>query len=535
MISKKNLLALLPLFLIVLLAAVLRLWHLGLVPISMSDDEIRISYTAYSLAHTGRDAFGNFLPAVFHIEQGSSGAQVPFYLSALFFLFLPLNPFTARLPFALASIASVILLYFVVKKLVNNNLIALFSSFVFAVSVWDLQLSRFVIEINLAIFFYILAIALFIYFPRKTKFFLLSMFFFFIASYAYAGTKILVIPILFILAWYKFKELGKKHLWLIILTLFLALGSFAYLSATQGASQYWSAGGAPFFFLDKQQTALNVELERRATNEPKIIQTLYHNKFTYWTKTFATNYLTAFSPQYLFLDQEASGIYSIWGRGELYLFEAPLLFIGLFYLFWKKRREFCLILCLLLISPLPSALGVNSPTWTARSGLMPLWLSVFVGAGIYFLVTFCKRKELKYLIFAVIVCCYLYSVTGYVAQYYYDWSQTNAKYFSKSTQDLVFKITKYQKEGKNVIVSGATDNTFLHYAFYNQLDPKLVQANINKTPIKFANFAFYEDCLSQIPQTVTYIAQVNCNYTATPSAKIKFYDSVETVWNIYEK
>jgi 4-amino-4-deoxy-L-arabinose transferase-like glycosyltransferase len=535
MLSKKNLLTLLPLLLIVLLASVLRLWHLGQVPISMSDDEIRISYTAYSLAHTGKDVFGNFLPAVFRLDGASASAQLPFYLSALFFLVLPLTAFAARLPFALASIGSVILLYAVVKKLFNNHLIALFSAFVLSVSVWSLQLSRFVIEINIAVFFYILAIALFIYFPRKTKFFLLSMLFFFLASYAYAGTKIVVIPILFVLVWYKFKELGKKHLLLILLTLVLALGSFAYLSVTQGAAKYMSAGGVPFFFLDKQQTAISVELQRRASNEPQLIKTLYHNKFSYWTKTFAANYLTAFSPQYLFLDQEASGIYSIWGRGEQYLFELPLLLVGLFYLFWKKRKEAFLILGLLLIAPLPSALGAGSATWTARSGLMPLWLSVFVGAGIYFLVTFFKKRPYQYLVLAIIALIYVYSVGGYISQYYYDWSQTNAKYFSKSTQDLVHLVNKYQKQGKDVIVSGATQNTFLHYAFYNRLDPRLVQVNISKTPIKFANFTFQYGCLPEIPQQLTYIALVDCKYKQKPTSQIKAYDSSETVWNIYEK
>jgi 4-amino-4-deoxy-L-arabinose transferase-like glycosyltransferase len=534
MFSKKNLLVLLPLFLIIVLASVLRLYQLGQVPISMSDDEIRISYTAYSLAHTGKDVLGNFLPTVFHIDGSSTGAQVPFYVSAFFFLFLPLTSFVARLPFALASIGSVICLYFVVKKLFSNNLIALFSAFVLAVSVWNIQLSRFVIEINLAIFFYILATFLFLYFPKKTKFFLLSMLFFFFASYAYAGTKILLIPILLVLAWYKFKELSKKHLLLILLTFFLAFGSFAYLSATQQATRF-SNGTVPFFFLDKQQTALSVELSRRVSNEPNLIKTLYQNKFSYWTKTFTTNYLTAFSPQYLFLNQEASGIYSIWGRGELYLFELPLLLVGLFYLFGKKRKEFYLILGLLLISPLPSALATGTPTWTARSGIMPLWLSIFVGAGIYCLVTLFKRKQLRSLIFAVIALFYIYSVVGYVSQYYYDWSRTNAKYFSKSTQDLVQTINKYQRAGEKVIVSGGTQNIFLQYAFYNQLDPKLVQTNISKLPIKFANFTFQANCLAQIPQDMIYISQASCSYSATPSATIKAYAGSEVVWNIYEK
>ena len=286
--------------------------------------------------------------------------------------------------------------------------------------------------------------------------------------------------------------------------------------------------------MNKQQTALSVELERRASVEPQPIKTAYHNKFTYWTRTFTTNYLIAFSPQYLFLNQESSGIYSLWGRGQLYIFELPLILIGVFCLFIKKRREFYLILLLLLISPLPSAIGVNTPTWASRSDFMLFWLSILTGAGIYYLLIFPRKKVYRYLVLGIIALFYLYAVVGYLSQYYYDWSRTNAKYFSKSTKDLVYKIKYFEAKNRQVVVSGATVNTFIHYAFYNQLDPSLVQANINKKPIRYANFIFQESCMTKIPKNIVYIAQANCKYEATPSSQIKVYNGPEVIWNIYE-
>lgn len=542
MLSRKFLLGLLPLILIILLASVLRLWLLGSVPISFSDDEIREVYSAYSIAHSGKDVFGNFLPLVFKMDGANTFGQVPIYISSVFFFFLPLNPLAARLPFALSGIFSVLFIYFIVKKIFDNNKIALLSAFVLSVCVWDLQLTRFAIETDIAMLMYLIGVCLFVYSDKKMKLFLLSMLFFFLGFYSYAAFKITLIPIMGILAWYRFRSLTKKHFFIILTTVVLAFGSFWYLSVTQNAASYSAVNGNFFFFQDKQTTSQTVELERRASNEPSFIKSLYHNKFTYWGRTFLTNYLTIFSPQYLFLNQEASGIYSIWGRGEFYVFELPLFLIGAFYLFLKKRKGFYLALALLLVSPLPSALGIGSPTWTSRSGFTLFWLCIFIGAGIYYLISMPKKTYYKYLSLSIILLFYGYSLTGYLSQYYFDWSRVNARYFSKSTKDLVEKINSYQSQGKHVIVSGATGNTFLHLAFYNKIDPSIVQKIYNNKPIIFKNVVLMENCwvntgspYDNIRAGNVYISKVSCEYKATPSAQIKEHAGSETVWNIYEK
>jgi len=530
------------LLIIIVLASFLRLYNLGNVPTGMTDDEIRETYTAYSIAHTGKDVFGNFLPVVFKIDGASTWGPVLVYIKTPFSLLLPLNSFTARFPYALAAIFSVILFYFIVKKLFNDK-IAIASSFALSASVWQIQLARFVIEADISLTLYLLGIFIYLYSKNKTRFIVLSMVVFFLAFYGYSAFKIFFLPLMLILAWYKFKELGKKHLLIVLTTVLLAFGSYGFLSITQNAASYVSPGGVPFFFLDKQKTSLSVELERRASNEPQIIETLYHNKFTYWFRIAATNYLTAFSPQYLFLDQEASGIYSIWGRGEMYIFELPLLIFGFLYLFTKKRKEFYLVLLLLLISPLPSALGVGTPTWTSRSAFMVFWLYVFVGAGIYYLITGFKKLRFRYLVLAIVLILYTYSVIGYLMQYYYDWSRVNSKYFATTTKDLVYTTNKYIKEGKKVIISGVRPVEFLHFAFYNKIDPKIVQSKINQFPIEFDNVTLTKECFISssknpyelIQPNTVYISNVSCKYKEKPVSKITTYKNEEVMWNIYLK
>ena len=142
------------LLIIIALASFLRLYNLGTVPVSMTDDEIRETYTVYSIAHTGKDVFGNFLPAVFKIDGANTWGPVLVYIKTPFSLLLPLNSFTARFPYALSSVLSIILFYLIIKKLFNDK-IALVSSFALSVSVWNIQLSRIVIETNISVFLYI--------------------------------------------------------------------------------------------------------------------------------------------------------------------------------------------------------------------------------------------------------------------------------------------------------------------------------------------------------------------------------------------
>lgn len=527
---------------IIALASILRFYNLGNVPVGMTDDEIRETYTAYSIAHTGKDVFGNFLPVVFKIDGASTWSPVVVYLKAPFSLLLPLNSFTARFPYALSAVFSVILFYFIVRKLFNDK-IAIVSSLALSVSVWQIQLARFVIETDISLTLYLLGILIYLYSKNKTRLIVLSMVVFFLAFFGYSAFKVFFLPLMLVLVWYKFKTLGKKHFLIILITILLAFSSYGFLILTKNASTYTGSGGNAFFFQDKQKTSLSVELERRASNEPQIIETLYHNKFTYWFRIAAANYLTGFSPQYLFLDQEASGIYSIWGRGEMYIFELPLFIIGFLYLFTKKRKEFYLVLFLLLVSPLPSALGIGTPTWTSRSAFMVFWLYVFVGAGIYYLLTFKIRQNYRYLILVVILFIYAYSVLGYVFQYYYDWSRINSKYFSVTTKDLVNTTNKYTKEGKKVIISGARPVDFLHFAFYNKMDPETVQSKINKFPIEFDNVTLTQGCLINslddpyklIPSGTVYISNALCRYKVKPVSQIATYQNEQVMWNIYLK
>ena len=90
----------LPLILILLLAAVLRLGAISSFPSGFNADEAALGYNAYSLLLTGRDEHGNILPV--NLESfGDYKPALYSYLLVPLVRFLGLTVFAVRLPSAL--------------------------------------------------------------------------------------------------------------------------------------------------------------------------------------------------------------------------------------------------------------------------------------------------------------------------------------------------------------------------------------------------------------------------------------------------
>jgi len=529
------------LVLIITLAVSLRLYQLGKVPVSMSDDEIRETVSSYSLWQTGRSVTGESYPLSFFLDDYTF-TPVPIYLSAPFVGVLGLNMFSARLPYALMGILTVIAVYLLVKRLLKKEMPAILSAFVLAISVWHLQMSRFAVETTFALFFYTIGVYFFLGIEEKKhqlRSISLAAISFFLAFHSYNATKIIYLPLLFILCIYEIRYLWRYRLTFatIIFSVLFTAGSFFYMAKTQNAARH---GGQLFFFQDLKKAAWEVELKRRATKLPHTLSIIYYNKLTYWSDVFFHQYFYAFSPQYLFTDQEANRIYSVGGgRGSLYLVEAPLIILGLLGLSLLAKKQIWLILGALVISPLPSALSSGSPSYGMRSSFMLPWLAMLTASGICYLWTTIKPKLWRLIILIIIAIIYLYLFTGYLTYYYYDWALIGAKYYSKSTKDMIMKVQKESKTQNNILITSAP-NTILHYAFYKQIPANLIQVSYLKQEFIDKNVRFVNSCLGITREDLRHLLLSNSLYLTSalcypdipPDEKISTDDG-ESIWHLF--
>ena len=113
----------------VLTAATVLLYctYLRYAPIHLAHDEVIYALTARSVALTGRDLNGEFLPALFHIisRYGSYYVTpVVIYVTAALLKFLPFTEAIFRMPSALIGVANVVLTYLVAGRVFKRESIA---------------------------------------------------------------------------------------------------------------------------------------------------------------------------------------------------------------------------------------------------------------------------------------------------------------------------------------------------------------------------------------------------------------------------
>lgn len=118
---------------ITVLAAVLRIWRLGTVPLGLHGDEAWTGLDARRVLSEGW--IGVYVPSAVGQPAG------PLYFTALLFKFMPQTTFTLRFSMALFGVATIPLIYAAVAVMFNRT-VAAFSSLLLAVMMWHLHLSR---------------------------------------------------------------------------------------------------------------------------------------------------------------------------------------------------------------------------------------------------------------------------------------------------------------------------------------------------------------------------------------------------------
>src|SRR3989344_517563 len=145
------------LFLIIILAATLRIYRLDSAPPSLSWDETAVGYNAWTIANWGRDEYGKVFPAFFK-SFSDDKHPVHIYATAVSVKLLGLSEFSTRLPSALFGILNVLLIFFLAKLMFSSEILGLFASVLLTISPYNIHFSRFNHEANFALFFFMLGL-----------------------------------------------------------------------------------------------------------------------------------------------------------------------------------------------------------------------------------------------------------------------------------------------------------------------------------------------------------------------------------------
>jgi len=286
------------LFLIVILAFILRFYSLDTLP-ALNADEAAIGYNAYSLIQTGKDEHGNPWPIHFQ-SFNDYKPGLYFYIVLPFVKFFGLNVWSVRAPAAFLGVLTVLVIYFLVKEIFKEERLALISSLFLAISPWHIHFSRGGWEVNVATFFITLGVFLFLKGLKNPRFYFLSAITLVLSLYTYHAARI-VVPLLGLGLGITFwKELLKNKKFIVSaaflgVIILIPLG----LDFTKGGAASRAAGVG--LFADPGPKSRIEEQRNEHGDFASPVAKIFHNKAVNYGLAFLENWGKHYWGEFLFL------------------------------------------------------------------------------------------------------------------------------------------------------------------------------------------------------------------------------------------
>jgi 4-amino-4-deoxy-L-arabinose transferase-like glycosyltransferase len=468
-----------------LLGFMLRIVNISSRPIGFTPDEASFGYDAYSLLKTGRDQWGKPFPLVLR-SFGDFKPALYAYLAIPSVAAFGLNEFAVRMPNVIIGSLAIIIVYFLVLELfrdnkfgINHYLLAVASSFLLVISPWHIPLSRGAFEANLTVLFLSLGIYLFLKGLNKPWLFILSVFILGLNLFSYHSARLITpLIIIYLLVWKKdglkilFNHKDNKLI-LAVSTLILVVslavaGWFLLSSARTGDIAIFNPTDKWFSVSEKRYKATLMGL-------PDYISRLFTNKITYSVKIFINNYLSYFSPQYLFTQGVSEWTYGmIAGRGALYLIEAVFILFAIWYIVKTKQiklRAINFLLFWILISVIPAALTKGVGYAGNRTAIMMPAIQILSAYGGCILFEQLSKKVGKKIIVSLFLFCLGFSLIGFIEEYFFQAPVSAAGAMLYGRKEAFKFIKNIEKDYQTIIVSRSLSEPHIHVAFYFKWDP----------------------------------------------------------------
>ncbi|MEK7129536.1 MAG: glycosyltransferase family 39 protein [Patescibacteria group bacterium] len=456
---------------IVLLAFILRIYRISDVPPALSLDEVSIGYNAYSILITGADEYGTKLPLLLRAYDDWRPAFYVYLVVPSIKLF-GLTPFGVRLPSVLAGTLTILLTYFLVLELfgrtqipehndqqgkksfighwvLSSGFLAVLSALLLAISPWHIYLSRLSHEVNLGLTFIVLGVYSFFRAIGNKKhvwWTVVSAVAFGLSLNSYQSQKIIA-PVLVIslglLYWKQLVEKKKQLIISVFIGLFIAL---------------------PIIIVNLQPGAL---IRLRATsafpeNQRKITS----------VQIFVSNYISHFRPAWLFAGGDRES-HKVPGLGLMYIWEAPLIILGMFWLlrsgFDARLKAF--ILLWLFSAPLPAAITTQAPHAMRSFTFLPVWQIL---AAMGFVTLWKKPAMYAWMVLGVLTV----GSSGYFAKQYFEvFPRTQSNSFQYALTKAIPVALDRESQYERVVFSNSNNlyQSYMFFLFYSRYDPELYQ------------------------------------------------------------
>ncbi|KKQ96400.1 MAG: hypothetical protein UT23_C0032G0002 [Candidatus Woesebacteria bacterium GW2011_GWA1_39_12] len=268
--------------------------------------EASIGYNAYAISTHLIDEWGDKLPLHFR-AFGEFKLPVYIYTTSFFVKLFGLSTTTIRLPAVLYSLGILFFTYLLIRKVIGKDWIGIISSLLLCISPWFFVFSRTGYEATAGLFFFLLGIYLLLQVARNKFYFLFATLSFILSFYSYNSFRI-IIPI-----------------WFVVLLGFMA-------ADFKKAKRYWVVLAISLFIFVISLIPVWKLIRYDAGSSRLAVVSLERKS------DFFKNYFSHFSPEFLFFKGDGNSRSQIPGHGQLYLIEAPFVFLGVWVILKSKKN-----------------------------------------------------------------------------------------------------------------------------------------------------------------------------------------------------
>ncbi len=444
-----------PIIYIFLLGLFLRFYSLGNNPAGFFRDEAAKGYNAYCLLKTGQDIDGYSWP-IFTRELATFNSAFYSYLIIPFIVLFGLTETAVRFPAALAGSLTILSTYWLVKQTFDKRT-AVISTFLLAVCPWHLVFSRWANQGILLPLFITLALGSFVKYiqnENKRYWLFLSFSFFGISLYTYDIEKLFLVflwlGLFFIYQKELFSNPKRVRTFLISILLFLIISSplLAYqLTHIKGMSRF-----------------TRISIFNLPGTPDKILQ------------IFFKDWLAHYSPAFLFLTGDANIRHSMLHTGQLYLFEFPLILIGIYALGRIHKNSDVLLLYWLFIFPIPSSLTYEGIPHALRAICALPIFSILSAVGLiktidYFKIEFGSLKQIKQWIFALFLFLSLFNIGFCLTEHFLQYPAASAQAFQYGMKEAVDYAESVKGKYEKIVVFPSLGFPEIFFLFYTRHIP----------------------------------------------------------------
>ncbi|MFH1788617.1 MAG: glycosyltransferase family 39 protein [Candidatus Altiarchaeota archaeon] len=439
---------LISLSIILLVSAFFRIHNLSINPNGFYHDEASNGYDAYSILETGRDRYGVLFP-LFTRSFGDYDDTLYRFITAPFTGVFGLNEFAVRLPAAIIGVLTVFVVYLLSKELFDKK-VAFLSAFLLAVNPWHVQFSRAGYGTIMWPFFFCIGLFFFEKSLRNQRYLIYSASAFAITLNTYMAARVFIPLFVFGLTLMHWKRLKKIKSSILIASAIIFSLIFLY------DFQHWMT-------------------PEGMSRTSQVLTT------TVTVKTLVSNYLSYFTPEFLFLNGSPYLRYGLQGFGELHFFELITVLAGVALLFTEIKQKHMILILWLFLYPIPAALTAGKHPGRSFVGA-PLFaiLSAYGLSMIYYAARNRLRDPIpRKLLLPCLSLIILISALSYWTAYFKDYPQ----YSSDAWQYGVREAILYAQESQNtcVYISDKIYHSQIFVLYYTKYPPEEYQ----KSPLYY--------------------------------------------------